>query len=109
MTQRLETFILEQSTAAQKGAGYSMYQHSFSTGCPLIISSAAISNEISLCVSIGTKEKREERKCKGPLMSTALPCENRMVAIKRACDRISVFPFPSLFPFPLRVVCFHEA
>ncbi|EOB07612.1 hypothetical protein Anapl_06818 [Anas platyrhynchos] len=49
---------------------------------------------IPLCVSIITKEKREERKCEEPLMNTALPCENRVAAIKRACGRISVLsPF----------------
>lgn len=46
----------------QEGAGYSMYEHNFSTQCPLIINSTAISSGISLCVHISTKEKREERK-----------------------------------------------
>lgn len=74
--------------------GYSMYQHNFSPGCPLIISSATISSGIPLCVSIITKEKREERKCEEPLMNTALPSENRVAAIKRVCGRISVLsPF----------------
>lgn len=56
----MHALVVQHSTVSQEGAGYSMYQHSFSPGSPFIITSAAISGGISLYASISTKEKREE-------------------------------------------------